>query len=238
MPLILRTIFIMFLLISFSPTGFCASIFVDENGDLGIGRSNLIYDLSIHRNSGVWQHFTNDQTGQTSSDGMLFGISKSGNVNLLNRENTNIYFYTNNTVRAIIKNDGCFGIGTTTPAYKLDVSGTIRGSNVSPSDARWKTNINTIENSLEKVSKLRGVTYEWTDSSKGAGEQIGVIAQEVEEIFPEAVSTDNEGYKSVAYSKLVAPLIESIKELKNENDYLKNQLSEIKMAVEELSKKK
>ena len=47
-------------------------------------------------------------------------------------------------------------------------------------------------------------TYEWTEPSRGVGSQIGVIAQEVEEIFPEAVLTDNEGYKSVAYAKLVA----------------------------------
>ncbi|MCP3940139.1 MAG: hypothetical protein GY710_01475 [Desulfobacteraceae bacterium] len=126
---------------------------------------------------------------------------------------------------------GDVGIGTTTPSYKLDVNGTIRGKNLTPSDARWKTNINTMENSLEKVSKLRGVTYEWAEPSRGTGNHIGVIAQEVEVIFPEVVSTDNEGYKSVAYSNLVAPLIEAVKTLKTENDQLKQDNKEIRQQL-------
>lgn len=116
------------------------------------------------------------------------------------------------------------GINRTNPSYELDVNGTIRGSNVSPSDARWKTNIQTIENPLEKVTQLRGVTYEWADPSRGVDEQIGVIAQEVEQVFPEAVSTDNEGYKSVAYTTLVGPLIEAVKALKKENEALKKRI--------------
>ena len=83
-----------------------------------------------------------------------------------------------------LKFNGNVGIGTDAPAYTLDVDGTIRGSNVFPSDGRWKTNIRTIENFLEKVSQLRGVNYEWTDPSKGAGDQVGVVAQEVEAVFP------------------------------------------------------
>ncbi|MFA5904868.1 MAG: tail fiber domain-containing protein [Desulfobacula sp.] len=126
---------------------------------------------------------------------------------------------------------GNVGIGTTDPSYKLDVNGDIRGNNVSPSDIRWKTNINTIDNSLEKVSQLRGVTYEWTDPSKGGGQQIGVIAQEVEQVFPEVISTDNQGYKSVEYSKLIAPLIEAVKILKSENEKLRQDNEEIKKQI-------
>ncbi len=143
--------------------------------------------------------------------------------------------------RMRVNSDGNVGIGTTSPSYKLDVVGTIRGSNVSPSDARWKTNISTIDNALEKVASLRGVSYEWIDPAKGMGDQIGVIAQEVEDIFPEAVSTDNQGYKSVAYAKLVSPLIEAVKTLKAENEQLKqrnediiDQLAEIKAILHKL----
>ena len=64
---------------------------------------------------------------------------------------------------------------------------------------------------------MRGVVYEWLDSkfpemSFGKGGQIGVIAQEVEDIFPELVFTNEDGYKAVAYDKLSAVLIEAIKE--------------------------
>lgn len=58
-------------------------------------------------------------------------------------------------------------------------------------------------------------------SARGAGLQIGLIAQEVEDIFPEVVSTDSKGYKSIAYDKLVVPLIEAVKTIKAENDTLK-----------------
>ncbi len=81
---------------------------------------------------------------------------------------------------------------------------------------------------MEKVSKLSGVTYFWKDSARGFNRQIGVIAQDVEKVFPEAVATDEKGMKSVAYGNLVAPLIESVKELKKENDSLKKENQEIR----------
>lgn len=120
--------------------------------------------------------------------------------------------------RMRIAGNGNVGIDIANPAYKLDVNGTIRGGNVSPSDMRWKEHVKTIDNSLEKVNKLRGVSFEWKDKAKGDGKQIGLIAQEVEKVFPEVVSEDNEGYKSVAYDKLVGVLVEAVKELKIEKD--------------------
>ena len=74
--------------------------------------------------------------------------------------------------------------------------------------------------SLDKVSSLRGVSYEWDrvsfpDRNFPEGKQIGLIAQEVEDIIPEVVSTDNEGYKSLAYDRLVAVLVEAVKEQKD-----------------------
>lgn len=77
------------------------------------------------------------------------------------------------------------------------------------SDERLKKNITTLDDSLEKILKLRGVNYEWRDSAH-TGTQIGLIAQEIEKIYPELVLTNN-GAKSVSYGNLVAPLIEAIK---------------------------
>ena len=78
------------------------------------------------------------------------------------------------------------------------------------SDERLKDNIETIENGLDKVEQLRGVTY-----TRDEKESIGVIAQEVEKILPEIVLTaaDEMGTKSVDYSRLTAVLIEAVKDL-------------------------
>lgn len=65
------------------------------------------------------------------------------------------------------------------------------------------------------VRRLRGVSFEWaSDAPRGySGPDLGVIAQEVEEVFPELVRTDERGFKQVNYAGLIAPLIEAVKEL-------------------------
>ena len=112
------------------------------------------------------------------------------------------------------------GIGTTGPSYKLDVAGTIRatGDVIAYSDVRVKENIKTIDNSLEKVSKLRGVEFNKIGDNK---KSIGVIAQEIEKVIPEVVKEDDKGMKSVAYGNISGLLIEAIKELKAEIEELK-----------------
>jgi hypothetical protein len=98
------------------------------------------------------------------------------------------------------------------------------------SDERLKTNVKEINGALKKVEQLRGVTFEWNESSKDVAgiepgkKQLGVIAQDVEKVLPELVSTDDDGYKSVDYSKLTAVLIQAVKELHSENESLKKRL--------------
>jgi len=89
------------------------------------------------------------------------------------------------------------------------------------SDINLKKNIEVIPNALDKVSQIRGVTFDRIDNS--IQRQSGVIAQEVEAVLPEVVHTDKEGIKSVAYGNLVGLLIESIKELKAEVETLKKE---------------
>jgi len=81
------------------------------------------------------------------------------------------------------------------------------------SDIRLKTNIATIPDVLEKLNSIRGVTFNWLDPNKGTKTQIGVIAQEVQSMFPEIISTDADGYLGVQYDKLGPILIEAAKEL-------------------------
>jgi hypothetical protein len=95
------------------------------------------------------------------------------------------------------------------------------------SDRNLKQNIVNIENSLDKVSKLNGVYYNWTKEALEKHKhlvdekEVGVIAQDVEAVLPELVATREDGTKAVRYERLCAVLIESIKELKKEIDTLK-----------------
>ena len=87
----------------------------------------------------------------------------------------------------------------------------------SASDINLKENIKTIENSLNTIEQLRGVTFNWKENQKPS---LGVIAQELQEILPELV---NDGtIKSVNYNGIIGVLIEAIKELKKEVEELKN----------------
>ena len=85
---------------------------------------------------------------------------------------------------------------------------TASGDITSNSDERLKSDIRTIDNALEKVKQLRGTAY-----VKDGKDSIGVIAQEVEKVFPEVVLDGSDGFKSVAYGNLVGVLIEAVKEL-------------------------
>lgn len=115
---------------------------------------------------------------------------------------------------------GKVGIGTDSPAYTLHVNGSVAGTSSynNLSDRRLKENIVPLENSLEKILSLRGVSFDWRQKEYPSMNfdrlhDIGVIAQEVETVFPEAVTNGSDGFKTVAYAKLVAPLIQSTKEL-------------------------
>jgi hypothetical protein len=87
------------------------------------------------------------------------------------------------------------------------------------SDARLKDNVTPISNPLEKIKQLGGYEFDWNKHQNVyKGHDIGVIAQEIEKVLPELVTTRNDGYKAVKYDKLVALLIEGIKELSSKID--------------------
>ena len=128
------------------------------------------------------------------------------------------------TQKMVLKATGFLGIGLNyNPGYPLDVSGTIRATSdvIAYSDRRIKENIVTIDNALEKVTKLRGVTYTRKDI-EDKSTKVGVIAQEVLEVLPEVVSKDDEGKYSVAYGNMAGVFIEAIKELENRIKELEN----------------
>ena len=117
----------------------------------------------------------------------------------------------------------------------ITATGTVTATSVTEtSDRRLKTNIQPLKNALDNTLQLRGVSYNWMDESKSRDNQIGVIAQEVEEIYPEFVHTDEEGMKSVNYSQMVAVLIEAVKDLNAKIEALENENSDLKTQVSEI----
>jgi trimeric autotransporter adhesin len=117
----------------------------------------------------------------------------------------------------------------------------IMSSGSSLSDGRLKKNIEPLKSSLDKVMYLQGVSYEWREEENaGRGfnkdRQIGLIAQDVEAVIPELVQTDNQGYKALAYDKMVPVLIEAIKEQQGMISYLEKANSEKESRIEKLEK--
>ena len=92
------------------------------------------------------------------------------------------------------------------------------------SDKRLKDVKGKVENALEKVLQVNGVQFDWIAKEgihENTGHDIGIIAQEIEAFFPEIVTTRVNGYKAVKYEKLVAVLIEAIKDLNHKVEQLK-----------------
>jgi hypothetical protein len=105
-----------------------------------------------------------------------------------------------------------------------------------PSDARYKRDVRSFASSLDKVVALRPVTYFWRaeafpEKAFGDSQTYGLIAQEAEAVLPELVSTDDQGYKSVDYSRLPLLAIQALKELKARNDDLERRLAVLEAAL-------
>ncbi len=230
-----------------------AKLTIGELGNVGIGTTSPATKLNVQGN-GVKLRLS------TESDPSIYYFDiesryDSGNtINFYGTAGNNFlrYIYNNNGL-ILQPSAGNVGIGTASPAYKLEIVGDQKitsgalGVNVNPnatdgridasndivaysSDMRLKTNIKKISNPLEKVKSLTGFIYNWNDrANKLAGfdvvvKHVGVYAQEVQSILPEAVKLapfDNDGYDNsisgqnyltVQYEKIVPLLIEAIKE--------------------------
>ena len=128
--------------------------------------------------------------------------------------------------------NGSWKIGTTSSGA------TVVGDLNSTSDIRYKKNIQPIDNALEKVQSLKGVTFDWDNDAFKETEHTkkpefteratGVIAQDVEKVLPEAVRENSDGFKNVAYGNMVGLLIEAIKEQQTQIDELKAEVAELK----------
>jgi len=141
---------------------------------------------------------------------------------------------------------GNLGIGNTNPGQKLDITagnGRVESGYawLTNSDIRYKKNVSTLENVLAKVSNLRGVRYDLMaddEITPGHGKHIGFIAQELETEFPEFVVTGEDGYKSVAYDKMTAVLLQAVKEQQATIESHKEVIELLKQRIENLEEER
>ncbi|MCA9547343.1 MAG: tail fiber domain-containing protein, partial [Myxococcales bacterium] len=138
-----------------------------------------------------------------TADPVLVGVDDAGSISVADGAIT-------------VDVNGQVGIGTSAPAYALQVGEAGDGSEARSngwnvfSDRRLKTDIKRLDDPLERLAAIHGYTYYWKDG-KAHGREVGVIAQEVEAVLPEVVTIDANGYRAVDYGKLTPLLIESLK---------------------------
>gem|GEM_PF-4431006 len=147
-----------------------------------------------------------------------------------------------NTLLEVLDN-GYVGIGLTNPpAYQLQLSLDSAakpngGSWTASSDIRLKTNIKPIDKPLDKILALKGVSFQWKDPAAHGNltlPRLGLIAQDVEPIFPEWVGTDPQGYKTLTIFGFEALTVEAIRELKRENEEIKALHKELEAIIKRL----
>lgn len=186
------------------------------------GNTNSISNSlgNIHTWTGTQNNFLgNGNTASTNNVGMVV-YSTGGNGAQMSFHRSGAY-----AINMGLDSDNVFRIGGWSAAanrLQMDMSGnlTMAGDVIAYSDARVKTNIKTIEKPIDKIKKLRGVTYNRTDSND-ISEKIGVIAQEIKQILPQVVHEQKDGILGVSYGNIVALLIEGMKAQQLEIDDLK-----------------
>ena len=207
-----------------------------------INNGGLKEVAQFHYDEGLYVKGTGD--GTTDGNAGLITFSDQSGTRLAQitsyktgvGDNTDLIFstYDENSSRCSeklrITSTGNVGVGTDNPTTKLHVIGDILASgNVTAySDLQLKDNIKSIDNAIEKVLALRGVSFTRIDTEDKDKKHIGVIAQEVEQVLPEVVQEHSDGIKSVAYGNMVGLLIEAIKEQQNQIESLKAEIESLK----------
>ncbi len=214
------------LIFSFPAFAQTDALVVDDTGSVGIGTSSpdsdFILDVQGKTLFGERIEITEGTTGLDLLIGRNY-LEYKGN-------GTSGSTYTIKNVTG-----GRIDFVTNSGDMKLKSNGdaTLSGTLAENSDISLKTNLKPLPESLSKITQLKGVSYNWKTNPDGEG-MIGLTAQDVERVYPELVSKDEEtGVKSVSYTRFVAPLIEAIKEQQTQIENQNQRISELQLLVKE-----
>lgn len=186
-----------------------------KNGNVGIGTNAPNMRLHLKDGAILVERNSGNGAGQLVLDET--GLSDGSRITFRNTNTAGKYWelfaktHANTPAEAHV-NFYYNGVGSNLIIYG-NGNAWLRGSLNQNSDARLKKDIEPLTSSVEKISSLNGYRYHWKDENLDSKWQTGLLAQEVEQVFPELVNMNAEGYKSVNYTALIPHLIETIKSL-------------------------
>jgi hypothetical protein len=205
-------------------------------GVRGINRGTSVNGVGVwgeHDGDGYGVYGTSDANGYG-----VYGLCEANGIGVLGEAyglgvNYGVYGFTNsnNGYAGFFEGgrsffEGAVGLGVTNPSFQLHLSANSAAKPTSnawtvSSDARLKKNITPIDGALEQLLALNGVTYQWKDpASQGnmAGTYTGMIAQDVEKVFPEWINEDARGYKTLTVIGFEGIVVEALRDLRAEKD--------------------
>jgi hypothetical protein len=213
-------------------------IFAIGNGSSASARSNA---MTVYKNGNA------DLAGSINLNNGILGralfVDGAEALWYGNNGSGNCFSWGYNGLYNVFATKMAIGTLATPGSYMLYVNGNAYSSGTwLGSDIRWKKDINDLGSVIDKVNLLTGVTYEWRrdefpEKNFDQGTQIGLIAQDVEKIFPELVRTDDNGYKAVSYDKLSVILLEGIKEQQKQIKSQQEQIDKLEEMVGKIQAK-
>ncbi len=214
-------------------------------------------NIKMVGNNSYLQWYTSTNSNPAGTAAAFIGSNQTGSALIESNLNkvvldgeTLLEFRVADQVKMVMTPDGHLGIGTTTPNYELQVVGDvdISGQITGVSDARLKKNIATLSGAIEKVNALNPVMYEfrsdeYLDMLFPENDRMGFLAQEMEQVFPELVSTGGEvrhtdgtsfKTKSVNYIEMIPVLTRAIQEQQDIIDAQKSEIDAVKAELTEI----
>lgn len=212
------------------------------NSSIGVGATNTDISIPIKLSSSSTSRTALTLENPSSSN--VYVLQTVGSAIPARAGNFEIWNTGLSVASFTITSNGRVGIGTSTaPDDKfVVVNGSATGRYTTSgwthsSDIRLKQNIEKLGNVLPSIKQLQGVTYSFKSDAQNIS-QIGFIAQDVEKLFPQLVTTDSNGFKSIAYGQVSAVLVEAIKEQQNIIETQQEEIDALKQRVSELEKLK